>query len=159
MFTEPLAAKILRGGKTATRRRLSDKPRSPWFRGNAIGAARYPVGKVFTVNPGRGVGRVAECKVTGRYRAVLGALDDTIARQEGFDTMVSFRGAWRKINGEFDGSELVDVVEFQLDGPYCRGCDGCGWCEGSPAWTCTDCGGTGRERNAAARDLLARNPA
>ena len=26
---------------------------------------------------------------------------------------------------------------------YCNECDGCGWCEGSPAWTCTRCNGKG----------------
>jgi DnaJ-class molecular chaperone len=30
--------------------------------------------------------------------------------------------------------------------PICMDCDGCGWCEGSPAWTCTKCNGTGVEQ-------------
>jgi hypothetical protein len=30
-----------------------------------------------------------------------------------------------------------------LDAPICMFCDGCGWCEGSPAFTCPRCKGTG----------------
>lgn len=26
----------------------------------------------------------------------------------------------------------------------CMDCDGCGWCEGSPSWTCTTCKGKGQ---------------
>jgi hypothetical protein len=30
-------------------------------------------------------------------------------------------------------------------GAICMFCDGCGWCEGSPAFTCPRCGGTGTQ--------------
>lgn len=110
MFTEALAVAIVKGEKRVTRRVLSDKPRSPWYRNQPAGK-RYPVGKVFAVNPGRGVPRIAECEVTARYRQTLGAMLDA---------------------------------------------DGCGWCEGSPAWTCTDCFGLGIEVSAAAKALIAR---
>jgi hypothetical protein len=30
--------------------------------------------------------------------------------------------------------------------PICVVCDGCGWCEGSPAFTCPQCGGEGLDR-------------
>ena len=152
MFTEPLAAKILEGEKTATRRVMNDNPRSPWFRGRC----GYRVSQVFTVNPGRGVGRVAECEVTAVFAQAPSAVSKRQAKTEGFKSGREFLDGFRQINRGVDLSEKVWVVEFTLDGPYCRGCDGCGWCEGSPAWTCTDCGGTGRERNAAARELLRR---
>lgn len=44
------------------------------------------------------------------------------------------------------GSGMSEVVEIT---EYCLGCDGCGWCEGSPAHTCPICSGTGvKKRNA-----------
>jgi len=117
---------------------------------------RYPVGKVFTVNPDRGVPRVAECEVTARYRQVLGTVDARNAAAEGFKSQLAFRDAWTKINGSFHLRETVDVVEFKLIGPDCMGCDGCGWCEGSAAWTCADCFGTGIEVSPAAKALIAK---
>ena len=34
-------------------------------------------------------------------------------------------------------------LEFEQHKEECGDCDGCGWCEGSPAWTCKTCGGMG----------------
>lgn len=40
------------------------------------------------------------------------------------------------------------VQRTQPESDYiCMDCDGCGWCEGSPAWTCKTCNGTGRVPN------------
>lgn len=128
MFTEALAEKIVAGEKTVTRRRLSDNPRSPWYRNHPAGK-RYPVGKVFTVNPGRGVRRVAECEVTARYRQTLLAVGPRDARAEGFDDLLAFQEAWRKINGGLDVREVVDVVEFKLvGGPHGNGPCNCADC-------------------------------
>ena len=155
IFREDLAVAILRGEKTVTRRRLVDNPRSPWYRGHHPGD-RYPEGSTFTVNPGRGLLRVGECEVTARYWQLLGSVDSAIAKQEGFALMVDFRAGWREINGTYDGEEEVEVVEFKLHGPDCMGCDGCGWCEGSPAFTCPDCFGTGIEVSPRGRALIAK---
>jgi hypothetical protein len=153
IFTEPLAIAILRGEKTQTSRVLSDNPRSPWYRNRAAGE-RYPVGKVFTVNPGRGVPRVAECEVTARYRATISAVFTHDYKAEGFASRLALQDAWARLHPGFDPREVVDVVGFKLVGPDCMGCDGCGWCEGSPAWKCTDCFGTGIEVSVAAKALL-----
>lgn len=152
MFKEPLAAAIVKGQKTATRRRLSENPRSPWH----FLAGRYPVGKVFAVNPGRGVTRVAECEVTGRDIRLLGEVTTTDARREGFASVPEFREAWKSINGSDRSTERIHVIEFKLVGPICMGCDGCGWCEGSPAFDCPDCFATGIEVSSRARALIAK---
>jgi hypothetical protein len=109
MFTEPLAAKIIKGEKTATRRRLSDNPASPWFKGGC----KYEVGQRFAVNPGRGVLRVADCAVTAVYKAPLAEITEGQARDEGFEDQYAFWTAWNDINGAFDDQE-VWVVEFVL---------------------------------------------
>lgn len=153
MFTEALAAKIVEGKKTATRRLPSDNPRAMWREQKPW---RYPVGQTFTVNPGRGVERVAECEVTGRSMATLGEMIVDQGRAEGFPltAKAGFIAAWYRINGSWSADTRVHVVEFKLVGSDCMGCDGCGWCEGSPAFTCTDCFGTGIEVTPKARALL-----
>lgn len=160
MFTEALAVKIVKGEKTQTRRRISPKPRSPWREPirHSSGARlwTYPVGMVFTVNPGRGVARVAECKVVERRLQALVDLTDAEAQAEGFAHRAAFFEAWGKINRGTDAAERVHVVTFKLVGSDCMGCDGCGWCEGSPAFTCTDCFGTGIEVSRAASQLIAK---
>lgn len=151
IFRPELAAKIVLGKKTATRRALSDNPRSPWWRERSS----YLVDQTFAVQPGRGVPRVADAVITRVAIEPLSALRPRDARREGFATRDAFVAAWRDINGSWDPDQQVHVIEFRLDGPYCVGCDGCGWCEGSPAFTCGDCRGTGRELSAAAAKLLA----
>lgn len=161
MFTEALAAKIVKGEKTQTSRVLSDNPRSPWYRNRAAGV-RYPVGKVFTVNPGRGVERVAECEVTARFRSTIQAEITHAFKAEGFATPLIFAAVWGKIHPAFDPREVVDVVRFKLVGPDCQECDGAGggvdWNgeEGSGPWTCDACFGTGVEPSSRAVDLIER---
>jgi hypothetical protein len=115
MFRPELAEKIVAGEKTATRRRLSANPRSPWFRDRC----RYSVGQEFTVNPGRGVARVAEAAITAVYKQPLGEMRPRDAELEGFeflfgDDVGSFHEAWAGINGEVDPDEEVWVIEFVL---------------------------------------------
>jgi hypothetical protein len=45
--------------------------------------------------------------------------------------------------GADDGPSLS--VEEKKEPPVCMFCDGCGWCEGSPAFTCPRCKGTGHD--------------
>ncbi len=49
-FRPELAAKVLDGSKTVTRRRMSDNPRSPWWRGGCKVWFAYS----YAVCPGRG---------------------------------------------------------------------------------------------------------
>jgi hypothetical protein len=109
IFRPELAEKILAGEKTATRRALSDNPRSPWWREHC----RYSVPGTFTVNPGRGVRRVAECSITAVYKQPLGEITEGQAKAEGFEDRYAFWSAWNDINGAFDDQE-VWVIEFVL---------------------------------------------
>lgn len=112
IFKQELAEKILRGEKTATRRQMSDNPRSPWYREKCA----YKVGQVFTVNPGRGVKNVGSAKVTAVYKQRLFDMGAEAARQEGFESLPAFQAAWRSINGGFF-NEMVWVIEFELVQP------------------------------------------
>lgn len=109
IFKPELAEKILRGEKTATRRRMSNNERSPWWGGGS----HYIVGQVFTINPGRGVKNIGKARVTAVYRQRLFDMGAADAWAEGFDSLLAFRNAWRSINGGFFNEE-VWVVEFEL---------------------------------------------
>lgn len=68
-------------------------------------------------------------------------------------------GDWTKESAEWQGAAARLRTQYhaildarQMDAPMsppkkrvdiCMGCDGTGWCEGSPAFTCNDCGGSG----------------
>jgi hypothetical protein len=130
IFREELARKIISGDKRATRRRMvAGSPRSPWYRHRCS----YSEGQVFAVNPGRGKPRVAEAKVTKVYAQQLGQMTDKDAKLEGFKNLKHFREAWKEINRVWNPAERVWVVEFELEGSVCMGCDGCGWCEARKA--------------------------
>lgn len=157
IFRPELAAKIVKGQKTATRRAFNrEKPRSPWW----PESHSYPVGKIFTINPGRGVTGIAEAKVTGRRIEALSAVTPADARREGFPTRDGFVSTWRAINGDWDPDERVHVVEFELAGPDCPECDGAGhWSdwngEEGGGGECGACFGIGCEVSPLARELIA----
>jgi hypothetical protein len=116
IFKRDLAEKIVAGEKTATRRVMSDNPRSPWFEGGC----KYKVGQVFAVQPGRGVNRLAEATVTKVFAQPLGRMTEADAVAEGFradataSAIYRFDDAWERINGEYFPDEIVWVVEFEL---------------------------------------------
>jgi hypothetical protein len=153
MFRRELAAAIVKGEKTATRRPPSDNPRSPW----AVPIRSYPEGMRFTVNPGRGVPRVAECEVTARYREALGLVGAFEAREGGFRSLLAFRDTWAKINGSFDLQMAVHVIEFRVVGDPCAECAGTGGLpvQARTGGRCPRCFTTGVEVTPAARALLA----
>lgn len=110
IFRSELAEVILRGEKTATRRQLSDNPRSPWYRDRCA----YKVGQVFTINPGRGVPRVGEARVTRVYQQPPLYVSGEQAKEEGFPTSKAFHEALCEINPGIDLSLPVWVIEFEL---------------------------------------------
>lgn len=148
MFKEALAAAIVKGQKTQTRRLPSDNPRAMWREQLPW---RYPVGQRFTVNPGRGVKRVAECEVTGRSMATLGEMTVEEARAEGFPltAKAGFVSGWVAIHGSWSADTRVHVVEFKRIGPDCAECNGTGG-------KCGPCFGTGIEVSDRARALIAQ---
>jgi uncharacterized protein YhfF len=116
IFKPDLAEKILCGEKTATRRRISDNPRSPWHES----AGSYPAGMEFAIQPGRGKPRCGIAYVTAHYLERLGDMVEVDAVKEGFrpegpaTALAAFDEAWKTINGSYDEYELVHVIEFEL---------------------------------------------
>ena len=108
-FRADLAAKVMVGRKTVTRRRMSDNPRSPWYRH----ACSMIHGRSYAVCPGRGKAAIGRVLVTDVRAATLGDVDDHEAHLEGFPRRASFVAAWTEINGDFDPHELVWRVVFQ----------------------------------------------
>jgi hypothetical protein len=157
IFRSELARLILRGEKTATRRAVVfDNPRAMW---RIEQPWRYPVGKVFAVQPGRGADRVADARVTHRTLALLGHVLPRDARREGFGTRDEFVAAWRAINGAWRPYEKVHVVEFEVVTPACSVCGGAGqrslrYGAKLVPTSCVHCLATGLTLNAAARALL-----
>lgn len=116
-FRPELAAAVMAGRKTVTRRLVSDNPRSPWFKDRCA----LQVGHDYAICPGRGknaIGRVRILSVSqrrlgddfGAFGQVSGSLVE--ARREGFPTPVSFQLAWLKINGTYEADALVWRIEF-----------------------------------------------
>jgi len=155
MFTEPLAAKIIKGEKTATRRVMSDKLGSPWF----TGGCKYEVGQAFAVNPGRRVLRVVDATVTAIYEQRPEQIRTDQAKAEGFGSATAFFDAFTTINRGINLSRPVWVVEFDLTGPNCLECGGSGWwCdwngEEGGAGECRACYGTGIAPSDRAKALI-----
>ena len=103
IFRPELAAAVMAGRKTVTRRLLSANPRSPWFQDRC----GYSVGQVVAVCPGRGKHRIGEAVVTSVDRMALGLVDDREARREGFENRAAFVEAWTAINGSYDPEAVV----------------------------------------------------
>jgi hypothetical protein len=109
-FQPDLAAKVMRGEKTVTRRLVKDNPRSPWWRERCS----LKVGRTYAVCPGRGkpaVGRVRIVSVR-RQPLHLSLLAGEVER-EGFPHNRHFVSAWKAINGDWDDMALVWRIEFE----------------------------------------------
>jgi hypothetical protein len=113
-FRPELAAKVMAGEKTVTRRLMSDNIRSPW----CVYGCSLRVGRSYAVCPGRGkhaIGRVTIVTVTDEtlMRMAVGADREVEARREGFTTAEAFIEAWTRINGHWDPRVHVWRVEFE----------------------------------------------
>lgn len=109
IFHPDLAKKVLAGEKTVTRRLVSDNPRSPWFSTRCV-----RVGRDYAVCPGRGKEGIGRVRIIDVRQAVLGDVDATEARKEGFRSREAFVEAWTAINGCFDPYAAVWRVEFEV---------------------------------------------
>jgi len=110
IFRAELAAKVMAGEKTVTRRLCSDNPKSPWWHDRCI----YVPGKEFSVQPGRGKPRVGTACVVLCSRMILGKMSSAEAKREGFTSVSAFIAAWSEINGCFDVFARVWRVEFEV---------------------------------------------
>lgn len=109
-FKPYLAAAVTRREKTATRRLVSENPRSPWWREKCA----YRVGQDVAICPGRGKTAIGRATITSVERMPLGRLTPEEARAEGFragpvrtTAPYEFEKAWTEINGSYDPDALV----------------------------------------------------
>lgn len=113
IFRPDLAALVLCGEKSVTRRAVSPNPRSPWFHREC----RIAVGREYAVQAGRGKARVGTIRATSVRRGRLGFLTNAEARREGFPRSEAFWLAWRSLHGTYDAGEIVWRIEFEYVGP------------------------------------------
>lgn len=113
IFKPDLAALILAGEKTVTRRGTSENPRSPWW----FEECAIKPGRDYAVCPGRGEFAVARVLVTKVTRGPLGRLTDREARREGFRNSALFERAWWELHGSYEPLRVVWRIAFavQLD--------------------------------------------
>ena len=107
-FQPELAAKVMAGTKTVTRRICSSNPRSPWWKEKCSLQER----RSYAVCPGRGKHAIGRVLVVSVERQRLGALTDYEAHLEGFSSAREFEVVWARINGGYDTTTWVWRVEF-----------------------------------------------
>ena len=109
-FRPELAAKVMGGEKTVTRRLVSDNPRSPWWREKCS----LQVGKTYAVCPGRGKHAIGRVQILSVERVALWSVTtEGEAQKEGFASVHPFADAWVAINGTYDPDAVVWRVEFE----------------------------------------------
>jgi hypothetical protein len=94
-FQAHLAAMVMDGRKTVTRRLVSDNPRSPWSRERCS----LKVGETYAVCPGRGKHAIGRVRIVSTTLEPLGVLTDDEARREGFESEEHFCAVFSQING------------------------------------------------------------
>ena len=109
-FRPELAAKVMAGDKTVTRRLVSTNPRSPWYQGGCS----LKVGQDYAVCPGRGKNAIGRIRVTRVERMQLGVLSDDEARREGCADSADFHRVLDDINGPVPASALVWRIAFEV---------------------------------------------
>lgn len=107
-FRPELAAKVMDGTKTVTRRLVSDNPRSPWF----VGGCSLKVGQDYAVCPGRGKPAIGRVRILSVTRATL-ALDDAEARREGCEDAEDFAAVIVAIHGRYEPETPAWRIEFE----------------------------------------------
>jgi len=109
-FKPELAEAVMARRKTVTRRKVSDNPRSPWWRDRCA----YRVGQDVAICPGRGKHAIGRARIIDvRLDRLIGVREDGEAQREGFATWTGFMEAWRAINGRYSESELVWRIELE----------------------------------------------
>lgn len=107
-FKPELAAKVLAGVKTQTRRAVSINERSPWY----VFGCRVTPGKDYAVCPGRGKHAIGRVMVTAVRKERLALISDADAIAEGFSGRDEFFDAWTAINGKPPHGLFVWAITF-----------------------------------------------
>jgi hypothetical protein len=114
-FRPELADAVMRCEKTVTRRKVSDNPRSPWWREKC----GYRVGQDVAICPGRGKHAIGRARIVSVRRTELGWLSPAEAQMEGFVGCTAvpaaryFEAAWTAINGSYDPEAVVWRIELE----------------------------------------------
>jgi hypothetical protein len=109
-FRPDLAAAVMAGTKTVTRRIASKNPRSPWY----LHGCSLVVGRDYAVCPGRGKNAIGRVRIVSLGIQPVGNLTDLEAQREGFPDAFEFERAWVDINGAYDKRTLVWRVAFEV---------------------------------------------
>ncbi len=67
------------------------------------------------MQPGRGQHAVGRILVTAVRREPLGSLTARDVRAEGYGSRAAFESTWAQMHGIYDATQLVDVIEFELE--------------------------------------------
>ncbi len=108
IFKPELAAKVLDGSKTMTRRQKRPS------------GVRYHAGREYAVQPGRGKFHICHIRPYMVATQRLGEMTTAQAAREGFPNVNHFLMYWAKINGPPDLSEAVTVIGWSR--PEVRDC-------------------------------------
>lgn len=109
-FRPELAAKVIAGEKTVTRRLVSQNPRSPWY----VMRCSLQLGRDYAVCPGRGKNAIGRVVIRQIDQLTLGRLTDAEARLEGFPDAAAFEDAFAAINGSYNPHLLVWRIAFEV---------------------------------------------
>lgn len=105
IFSPDLAAKVLDGSKTQTRRR--DKVDGPF---------RYKTGRDYAVQERRGGKALGRILVNAVWREYVQDISEEDARAEGFASRNGFLNRWHNMYGGLANHEVVWCIEFKLCG-------------------------------------------
>lgn len=112
-FRPELAAAVMSGEKTVTRRACSPNPKSPWYRERC---AKQP-GRDYAVCPGRGKDQIGRIVIVSVRRELFdpAAIDDAEAEREGFRRgktpdwlgapREQFADVWKSLHGDLEPVE------------------------------------------------------
>lgn len=109
MFRPELAAAVMAGTKTVTRRPVRDNPRSPWFSERCA----LNVGQDYAVQPGRAKPAIGRAAVTSIQLEQLGRLTQREAEREGFGSPTEFEEAIAALHGGYDPERFVWVIGLE----------------------------------------------
>lgn len=110
-FRPELAALVMDGRKTETRRALSDNPASPWYRERCS----HEVGSRHAVCPGRGAHGIGYVVIDDVALVRLGQTTHDGAVAEGFADVRDFMTGWETINGGWNPRQRVWRIRFHVE--------------------------------------------
>ena len=114
-FTPENAAKVMRGEKTMTCRRVPD---NRYEDGEYLPVrCRYEVGRTYAVCPGRGkkaIGRIVVLAIRRWERAMSAIHLPDLAWAEGFKSISEWQTEYERLNGEGSLEEPCYRIEFRL---------------------------------------------